>query len=79
MGYWSTAQGAGGEAGGGWRKLGGSAAGSTTTAIYTAGDTIWRRNWYLETLEERKEKKKEKCHQRRQERHNITAMVDASV
>jgi hypothetical protein len=44
-------------AGGDWRQLEGNAVGSTITAIYAVCVAIWRSNWYLEALEERKEKK----------------------
>ena len=66
-------------AGGGWRQLEGNAAGSTITAIYAAGVTIWRSSLRLEAPEERKEETKEYCHQRRQGWHSSIAMVDAAV
>jgi hypothetical protein len=68
-----------GMAGGDWRQLEDSTAGSAITAIYAVGATIWRSSWHLEALEERKEKKEEQREQRRQRRHNSATMVDAAV
>ena len=55
VGCWSTTQGTDGEAGGGWRQLGGNVAGDTAAAMQAAVNAHWRCYWHVEAVEEEEE------------------------
>ena len=77
VGYWSTAQETGGEAGGGRRELGGSVAGNTVAAEQAAGDVHWRSCLHLGADEEEEEEGQAR-QERRQRWQRSAAVVEAT-